>query len=198
MFRRCLFLFSKVTLADYWKGSAEYENRLAIEKWNNLFADIISDVNILTEENFISDTDSIIIKKYWLKNSEALKDIPFLSLVHGDFCLDHIFVDNGEFSGLIDFGDAFWGDPLIDLAYFRLKDANKSYGNDNYRKFAKAYFDLINDNYEGYDFARAEVRINLYVTWWAIKRITLLTDTNFKMKFAEKLKVFLKETKLNG
>jgi len=38
------------------------------------------------------------------------------TLLHGDFTYEHIFVDGGKITGIIDFGDCLSGDPLYDLA----------------------------------------------------------------------------------
>ncbi len=43
-------------------------------------------------------------------------------LVHGDFCLDHIFQKNGTFTGFIDFGEIRGSHPFFDLGAFLLSD----------------------------------------------------------------------------
>ena len=39
-------------------------------------------------------------------------------LVHGDFCMEHIFHENGEFTGFIDFGEIRGNHPYFDLGAF--------------------------------------------------------------------------------
>ncbi len=43
-------------------------------------------------------------------------------LVHGDFCLDHIFQKGGAFTGFIDFGEIRGNHPFFDLGAFLLSD----------------------------------------------------------------------------
>jgi len=49
-------------------------------------------------------------------------DVPQGFLVHGDLDVSHIFVHNGRYSGIIDFGEIRSADPLYDLAHFSLHD----------------------------------------------------------------------------
>ena len=37
-------------------------------------------------------------------------------LVHGDYCLPNVLVEDGELSALVDVGGAGLGDPQVDLA----------------------------------------------------------------------------------
>lgn len=43
-------------------------------------------------------------------------------LVHGDFCLEHIYHQNGRFTGIIDFGEIRGNNPLFDLGTFLQDD----------------------------------------------------------------------------
>lgn len=47
----------------------------------------------------------------------AARDLPADTLVHGDLGPEHILVDAGRVSGVIDFGDVHIGDPAVDLAW---------------------------------------------------------------------------------
>ncbi len=47
-------------------------------------------------------------------------------LVHGDFCLDHIFQKDGRFTGFIDFGEIRGNHPFFDLGAFALSDPTPS------------------------------------------------------------------------
>lgn len=46
-------------------------------------------------------------------------------LVHGDLDASHIFHQQGEYSGIIDFGEIRGADPLYDLGHFALHDGEK-------------------------------------------------------------------------
>lgn len=43
-------------------------------------------------------------------------------LVHGDFCMEHIFHEGGEFTGFIDFGEIRGSQPYFDLGTFTNSD----------------------------------------------------------------------------
>lgn len=47
----------------------------------------------------------------------AAADLPADTVVHGDLGPEHVLVDAGRVSGVIDFGDAHVGDAAIDLAW---------------------------------------------------------------------------------
>ncbi len=47
----------------------------------------------------------------------ALRDAPTGTLVHGDLGPEHLLLDDGQVSGIIDWGDTQLGDPAIDLAW---------------------------------------------------------------------------------
>lgn len=44
------------------------------------------------------------------------------ALVHGDFCMEHIFHQGGRFTGFIDFGEIRGSDPVFDLGTFANSD----------------------------------------------------------------------------
>ncbi|NKY44215.1 phosphotransferase [Nocardia cerradoensis] len=48
---------------------------------------------------------------------DAARDCPADTVVHGDIGPEHILIDAGRITGVIDFGDAHLGDPAIDLAW---------------------------------------------------------------------------------
>lgn len=50
-------------------------------------------------------------------NKQYLLDQGYDTLVHGDFCLPNVLVQDGKFSGFIDLGDAGIGDPWRDYAW---------------------------------------------------------------------------------
>lgn len=106
-------------------------------------------------------------------------------LVHGDFAMSSIFVDNGKLTGIIDFGDAFIGDPLMDIAYFRFKEITKPYGEDIYRRLLRHYAKVrdltVND--------KLEQKIIFYMVYWGLKRLEHCPDEELRGKFADKLEV---------
>ncbi len=98
------------------------------------------------------------------------------TLVHGDFSFDSIFADNGVFSGVIDFGDAFFGDPLLDVAYFRFKEINKPYGARSYKLLVNALKTNPDDGL-----------VALYMIYFALDRILDCADDGIRAKFIDKL-----------
>ncbi len=70
--------------------------------------------------------------------SAYLEDaLPAAVLVHADLTADHVFVDGGQLSGIIDWGDAMLADPYYELIalYFYCFDLNR----DLLRTFLYAY-----------------------------------------------------------
>lgn len=86
-------------------------------------------------------------------------------LVHGDFALSAIFVYRDAYEGIIDFGDAFIGDPLMDLAYFRFKEITKPYGFKIYDMLATSYA-----LYSGIKRSDIDTSVLFYMIYWAIER----------------------------
>lgn len=107
------------------------------------------------------------------------------TLVHGDFALSSLFVEGQSFTGIIDFGDAFIGDPIMDIAYFRFKEITKSYGKDIYRRLLRRYTDarniIVDDEFER--------KIKFYMIYWGLKRLEHCPDHELQKKFVTKLKM---------
>lgn len=57
-----------------------------------------------------------------LEEALRLLDTDRAALVHGDFCLEHIFQENGNFTGFIDLGEIRGNHPFFDLGTFALSD----------------------------------------------------------------------------
>lgn len=149
--------------------------------WLDFFDDIGSWAKTIKNQS-LADAKSVeILEKYWQKNSLLLENVKKSYLVHGDFCLDHIFAFKGSYSGIIDFGDAFAGDPLMDLAYFKLKEITKPYG--------LKTFELLKKSYEKYRPIGSNeiVLINLYMIYWSFRRVTESSDADMAKTFAKKL-----------
>jgi Ser/Thr protein kinase RdoA (MazF antagonist) len=61
------------------------------------------------------------LERLWaLVDSERRRDLAGASLAHGDFDTTHIFQVDGDYSGLIDFGEIRGAEPLFDLGHFCL------------------------------------------------------------------------------
>jgi aminoglycoside phosphotransferase (APT) family kinase protein len=107
------------------------------------------------------------------------------ALVHGDFAMSSLFVDGQSLTGVIDFGDAFIGDPLMDIAYFRFKEITKSYGYDIYRRLLRHYADARKLTLD----SELEQKIVFYMIYWGLKRLEHCPDRELRKKFAAKLKI---------
>ncbi|HEY3196178.1 MAG TPA: phosphotransferase [Candidatus Dormibacteraeota bacterium] len=59
-------------------------------------------------------------------------------LIHGDYCLPNVLVEDGRLSGLIDLGGSGLGDPLVDLAA-GVWTLQYNYGPGHAREFLDAY-----------------------------------------------------------
>lgn len=106
------------------------------------------------------------------------------ALVHGDFAMSSLFVEDQKFTGIIDFGDAVIGDPLMDIAYFRFKEITKGYGQDVYERLLRHYTDarkiIIDDE--------LEEKIVFYMIYWGLKRLEHCPSQELRKKFVAKLK----------
>ena len=114
-------------------------------------------------------------------------------LVHGDFALSAIFVKDKHYEGIIDYGDAFIGDPLMDIAYFRFKEITKGYGQQIYRLLLEQYLQIT-----GIDREYAEEVISLYMIYWAVERIHADNiEQDLINKFLEKTDALIKHLNKN-
>lgn len=104
-------------------------------------------------------------------------------LVHGDFAMSALFVNNNQFEGIIDFGDAFVGDPLVDIAYFRFKEITKEYGEQVYANLLQAYIEMGGMKVT----PETERRILFYTIYWGLRRLRHCPDSSLRLKFVEKL-----------
>ncbi len=155
------------------------------DSWKDYLASILTLFDTTeTETSGLSAQQIAKIKKYYESNYSDIS-LDTGTIVHGDFAMNAIFVDNKKFSGIIDFGDGLIGDPMLDLAYFRFKDINKDYGNNIYQNLINNYFNQPKIK-KPKDF---ESRINLYMIYWGIQRINHCPDDNIRRKFGDKLKI---------
>jgi aminoglycoside phosphotransferase (APT) family kinase protein len=61
------------------------------------------------------------LERLWaLVDSERRRDLAGATLAHGDFDTTAIFQRDGDYSGLIDFGEIRGAEPLFDLGHFSL------------------------------------------------------------------------------
>jgi aminoglycoside phosphotransferase len=141
----------------------------------------------LRSSGHLDSTSVTKLEKYW-RSAIPILHLGTSHLIHGDFAMSAIFVDDGKYSGTIDFGDALIGDPLMDLAYFKFKEISKDYGELIYRNLSEAYRKHVDSELlENY-----EVRINLYMIYWGVLRVLDCPDEALKPKFAAKLKLVAK------
>lgn len=171
----------KVAPGGLFKGS--------LDNWKDFFGKTSNFIFSAENSNIITLEEIILLHNYW-KANESKINLNKGFIVHGDFCLDHIWTNNEKYAGLIDFGDAFIGDPLMDLAYFKLKEINKDYGKKIFDTLYALYSDLSGD---GKNNDEKKTLINLYMIYWGINRITGIFDESIKRKFGEKIKTLIRE-----
>ncbi len=110
-------------------------------------------------------------------------------LVHGDFAMSAIFVHDDTYEGLIDFGDALIGDPLMDLAHFRFKEITKPYGKELYRRLLKSYLQVTGLTAD----VPCERTIQFYMIYWAIMSLVYCPSEDIRKKYVGKTKVLVSE-----
>lgn len=169
--------------------SPDGEFKGALNNWSDFFKKTLEFISFPDHLDILTTKELKILSDYWVENKEKI-NLEHASIVHGDFCMDHIWTMNGKYSGLIDFGDAFIGDPLMDLAYFRLKEINKDYGKKIFSDFYAFCSYISDDNRSDEDKKKL---INLYMIYWGIDRIINISEDNIKRKFGEKVRTLIRE-----
>ena len=102
-----------------WINRNEY-NKLTGEKqtFKEYFYDKLNnDIDLLQKYGFDVDNIKNIMDKAYL-----MLDTEDAFLVHGDFDNSHIYHEDGQYSGIIDFGEIRGSHYLYDLGHFKLHD----------------------------------------------------------------------------
>jgi len=161
--------------------------RGSLNDWKNFFKKTSELIGLAKNTNIITPKEVGLLYDYWNENEKKI-NLKKGFIVHGDFCMDHIWTTNNEYVGLIDFGDAFIGDPLMDLAYFKFKEINKDYGKKVFDNLYALYSHLSDDNRSETD---KKILINLYMIYWGIDRIVNVSGEKTRRKFGEKIKTLI-------
>lgn len=106
---------------------------------------LYTDINSLQGYGF--DTDAI---KKLVDKAYPVLDVNYAFLVHGDFDSSHIFFDDKQFSGIIDFGEIRGSHYLYDLGHFKLHEDIESF-----QYLCRGYNDvhiLVEDDYIKIDY----------------------------------------------
>ncbi|WP_161601364.1 phosphotransferase family protein [Paenibacillus luteus] len=89
-------------------------------------------------------------------------------LNHGDFDDSHIFYHNGNFTGIIDFGEMQGNSPFYDLGHFKLHDGQHGQLAAGYPSLAEGYNkvrSLTNDD---------RIEIDLWALWIGVRRLGMV------------------------
>lgn len=158
-----LALCLKVTFEGFGPAAAtDYGFKGTYASWQEYLAHVYEQ---LENSPILSEQQKDTLKTYWNNVAPEINLYKGM-LVHGDFAMSAIFVNDDHYEGLIDFGDAFIGDPLMDLAYFRFKEINKPYGLQTYNLLLEGYLISID-----IDRMYIEKVVNLYMICWAVMRV---------------------------
>jgi|GEM_PF-1443939 aminoglycoside phosphotransferase len=155
--------------------------------WHSFLDEAGSAVHDIKPMGGLTRKDLEVLRSYW---SHLLPDIQLEQgvLVHGDFAMSAIFVDGTQYTGLIDFGDALIGDPLLDIAYFRFKEITKTYGYAIYERLRSAYIAATGIRWT----SRKDDLILFYMIFWGFQRLRYCPNRDLQLKFADKLHVVSK------
>ena len=146
----------------------------------------------LRSSSLLSSDQKKNLSTYWQSTAPKIK-LEIGMIVHGDFALSAIFVKDKHYEGIIDYGDAFIGDPLMDIAYFRFKEITKGYGQQIYRLLLEQYLQIT-----AIDREYAEEVISLYMIYWAVERIHADNlEQDLINKFLEKTDALIKHLNKN-
>lgn len=156
--------------------------------WQEFLAVSRSLLDMLEPVGGLDEADILALKQFWDQYAPKIS-LPEASLLHGDFAMSAIFVDkHKQYTGMIDFGDAFAGDPLMDVGYFRYKEITKSYGADLYHRLRTAYVGVSLRAWSEQD----EQVVLLYMTYWGVQRLSHCPDASLLPKFGDKLHLVAK------
>jgi Ser/Thr protein kinase RdoA (MazF antagonist) len=139
-------------------------------------------LDVIVATGMLSDGDLQRLRSFWKQKLPGIQ-LDQGTLVHGDFAMTAIFVDGETYIGLIDFGDALIGDPLMDLAYFRFKEITKPYGTATYQLLLAAYTKATGFTWDN----ASDETILLYMIFWALCRLRHCPDVALRNKFYDKL-----------
>lgn len=106
---------------------------------NFICIDFKTSISTIEEYSTISPEYIELLKKVYI-NFQQLLDIPEnqMVLAHGDLGLSHIYCEDGEYTGIIDFGDIAAASKFHDLAHIYL------YGHDGF-EYIKNGYSSVND-----------------------------------------------------
>lgn len=153
--------------------------------WVGHLANITPLVMKLRPQGYLITQDVILLQNYW---NDTLPHVQLDegSLVHGDFALTAIFThSDSTYSGIIDFGDAMIGDPLLDLAYFGFKEMTKPYGQEAFDLLLDGYIKATDRMWSEND----DALVCFYMIYWGINRLEHCPDEQARAAFVEKLRV---------
>lgn len=127
-------------------------------------------INMLTQSNVFDFSLTETVVNFLQSNRRYLHNRP-TRLTHGDFCLEHIYVEHNNLSGIIDFGDCLWTDPLMDLAFLYFHEIDQNHGDALRMKFNQFYFRNRLSTDEIYALA-------VYGVYWGMKKVLEHEDDN--------------------
>jgi aminoglycoside phosphotransferase (APT) family kinase protein len=131
-----------------------------------IYACFDEDLFLLSEDVFHRDVAIQI--KTTITNGLALMVRHPSCLNHGDFDDSHIFSHNGNFTGLIDFGEMQGNSPFYDLGHFKLHDGQHGQLSASYPSLAIGYNEvrsLTNDD---------QIEIDLWALWIGVRRLGMI------------------------
>jgi aminoglycoside phosphotransferase (APT) family kinase protein len=111
------------------------------------------DFEYLKSKGYINDKEfNQLLEAHEAMTSASL---PKASLVHGDYSPYHVFIQNGEVAGIIDFAVSYAGDPRKDIStmHFYLNEKQTLAFDKGYGKLASD--DLMRE----YDLLQAAVKV---------------------------------------
>jgi aminoglycoside phosphotransferase (APT) family kinase protein len=151
--------------------------------WANHLGAMTPLVMQLRPQGHLTSQDVVLIQNYW---NDTLPKVQLEQgvLVHGDFALTAIFAhSDSTYSGIIDFGDALIGDPLMDLAYFGFKEMTKSYGQQVYDLLLNGYVKATGREWGDNE----DMLVCFYMVYWGIRRLEHCPNEEAKIAFINKL-----------
>lgn len=151
------------------RGNEECGNILQGEKdslQDNIYEYLDEDLFLLSENVFHKDVTSQI--RSTLNTGTALMLRHPSCLIHGDFDDSHIFAHNGNFTGIIDFGEIQGNSPLYDLGHFKLHDGQHRQRYLGYTSLAKGYNEVRDLSYDD------QIEIDLWALWIGVRRLGII------------------------
>lgn len=106
------------------QNKGRYKKLEDYEKWTKNKLEFT--IEFIKEHKLLSIKELALLEDYIKKNVKLSKKINYV-LTHQDLCEEHIYINNGKISGIIDLGDIKSDDPMSDFRRIAKEKSNQKF-----------------------------------------------------------------------